>query len=145
MKKLPEVIGITVGDNDFCSTLQGFLELLRDQILDRYSWQENKYCPVITTEFIRELWYKTCVGIYYMYQNQLNYTDNEQHIKDYLACEAFKVYFDEEAIEQFYGDHNSSRKFLWVNHRDIKSSIVSGEGDYTLPKEERKCLKSQSG
>lgn len=138
-----EVIGITIGDNDFCYTLRGFLKLFRDEILLEFSWRDPKYCPEITKEYVAELWRKSCTGLYYMFQNHCTYgheETHEQHIKEYLGSDCLQVFFDEEAIEQFYGDHNSSRVFLWINWRDIEKSVISGEGDYTLEESNRITL-----
>lgn len=92
-------ICVTVQDNDFYHTLWPFLEALKvSDVKD------------LNEEYIVKLWDKSCLGLYYLYQNRLRYASDDESLSKYLQSR-FQVYLNEE-IAQMVKDRSDKDGFF---------------------------------
>lgn len=110
IKKMKASIGLTIHDNDFATTLEKFLEIIK----------ELDFEP--TKEQVKKMFIAMAPGIYLAFQNEFKYGDDKQFI--YLRDEYFpevEVYIEDEIASYIEAcDADDNGEFFYITSGDIK-------------------------
>jgi hypothetical protein len=101
----PKIIGIRFGDNDFYNTFDAFFTMMAKRELEFY--------PNLTKEKVVELFNRSATGLYWLYQNGLEYRINDK-MENYLKIDINKVYFDKE-VKDFIAGKDKDGHAAWHN------------------------------
>jgi len=83
-----KVIGISFSDNDFANTFRGFLECIKINGIESY---EN-----LDKAKIVELFEKSKLGLYYLFQNHFRYKNDDDRTMEWLTISENDIYLNEE-------------------------------------------------
>ncbi len=103
--KNPKRIAIDFHDNDFWKTLQifgeGLLQALQEEDLE------------VTKDYIQKLFEKSAPGIYWLFQNRLDY-NTDWDAASYLKLESRYIYFDSE-IDELLKDYCANGEMVLLD------------------------------
>lgn len=104
-------IGINFGDNDFTTTIESFLALLKSGVGNHHSREHHTLYNRYTKEHIARAFNQSASGIYWMKQNGFCY-DTDSEMCKYLQISENNVYIDVEVDAMNLEDNNC--EFHWI-------------------------------
>jgi hypothetical protein len=105
------LIGISFGDNDFSSTICGFLKFISASTLVK------EYTQEVTKERVLAIYKETIISIYILYQNCYVYSDNLETTKQWLLSRVSntgRIYFDKE-VPEYLENASLNSEFAYVD------------------------------